>query len=70
MCLPYQVLAVFSTIPPIVEVAQLAPDLWRWSTNLPWVPLIKQTWIKFVTQCPTLEVLESKEMVTEEAFAV
>lgn len=39
-----QVLALFAAVPPIIDVIRLAPDLWHWLTNLPWVLWIGGRW--------------------------
>ena len=53
-CLSRQVFAVFTTVPPIIEVIHLAPDLWRWFINLPLV--------QFTTRRPAPEVSSPEEM--------
>ncbi|KAF9781525.1 hypothetical protein BJ322DRAFT_1076724 [Thelephora terrestris] len=35
-----QLLAVFMTVPPMIEVGRLAPRLWRWFINIHWVRYI------------------------------
>jgi len=35
-----QVLTVFVTVPPMIEVARLVPALWRWFINVHWVRYI------------------------------
>lgn len=37
---PHQVLTVFMTIPPLIELAHLAPGFWRWLINIAWVRYI------------------------------
>ena len=51
--LSLQVLAVFATVPPLIEVSHLAPDLWRWFINLPLV--------RFITRRPAPEVPSPEE---------
>ena len=52
-CLFHQVLAVFTAVPPIIEVSHSAPDLWRWFINLPLV--------RFIIKHPALGVPSPEE---------
>ena len=45
---------MFATVPPIIEVSHLAPDLWHWLINLLLV------W--FITGCLAPEVPSPEEM--------
>lgn len=51
-----QILAAFSTVPPIVEVARLTPHLWHWLINLTWVRYITG---RRVPKVPGLEEMGS-----------
>ena len=53
-CLSRQVLAVFTAVPPVIQVSHLAPDLWRWFIDLPLV--------RFITRRPAPEVPSPEEM--------
>lgn len=58
MC-SHQVLAVFVAVPPMIEVAHSAPQLWRWFINL--------RWIRFITRRPARKASSPEEMGTSEA---
>ena len=64
--LPHQVLAVFAALPPMIEVAYLAPDLRHWWTNLAWVRFVNRRVIPFITGRPALETPDPKEMGTHD----
>ena len=61
-CLFRQVLAVFTAVPPIIEVSHSAPDLWRWFINLPLV--------RFIIKHPALGVPSPEEMEIRSAVFI
>jgi len=54
-----QVLTVFMTVPPIIEVAHLTPAFWRWLINL--------TWVRYITRRPAPQVPGPEELGTPDA---
>ncbi|KAF9645472.1 hypothetical protein BDM02DRAFT_3271660, partial [Thelephora ganbajun] len=51
-----QVLAVFVAVPPIIELAHLTPELWRW--------LINPSWVRYITRRPVSEIPDPEEIGT------
>lgn len=56
--LPHQVLAVFMAVPPMIEVAHSAAELWHWLINL--------RWIRYITRRPIHRAPSPEEMGTPE----
>ena len=52
----HQVFSLFTAVPPVIQVACMAPELWRWLINL--------AWVRYITGRPAPRTADLKTMGT------